>query len=153
MTWLGAWKVVRLCRIGAPAVHETRQSRSGSIAQFLGQEISGKILVADRSQETANGKRTDRCRAAVGGSGKWSTMYHRVPHLDPRRPAVGENPPSLSLEDGQQPARNPTITRLHVQGCGQLALQRLRHRHERFDIGAAHDQRRRSEYLVSEARI
>src|SRR4051794_20878545 len=93
------------------------------VAGSLGQEVGRHVLVGDRSLETVDGEGTDRRGPGVARRGERSTVDHRVPHLDPGRPAVEEDAAHLRLEERQEGARRVVVGLPGLDGDGELPLE------------------------------
>ena len=84
------------------SVDAAGQSPRVVVAQRLGQEVGGDVLVGDGSLEPLDREAADAGGRCVGRRGERAAVDHRVAHLDAGRPAVEEDAAGLELEDGEQ---------------------------------------------------
>ena len=115
------------------------------IAQSLGQERIGKVLVAHRAHKAVDGQRPDGCRSTVGRGGERASVDHRVSDLDARWPTVRDDAAGFALQGGNQASRKRMVVLTHVHRSRQLALQRIDDLDQGIRIRDADEERSRAE--------
>src|SRR5690606_33888535 len=93
------------------------------VAHLGRQQRRRHVLIRDRTQETFDRQRPDRCAARIGRGGEGSAVHHRVPDLDPGGPTVGQDTAGPFLQQRQQGGSQRPVGGIGVHGGGELAFQ------------------------------
>ncbi|KGD19430.1 amino acid permease domain protein [Burkholderia pseudomallei] len=127
-----------------------RHAQRVRVAQRIGQQRVGHVLIRHRPQEALDRARADRRRARVRRRRERSAVHHRVADLDARAEAVHEDAPGAALERRAQRGEQRRVALAEMRGDRQLAFERLQHAVQRVGIRAAHDERRGAEHFVAQ---